>query len=197
MAAFCTTCCAGWRKPPDAPNVPLNNRTGALIDPALAERLERNLGRVLLATRWLMAPIYVGLLASVVLLAIKFVQKFALGLRTLLSDSATEEMLSVLQLVDIALVANLVLTVVFAGWESVIGPLLAGTRSGFSGIGFGAVKLRLIASIAAIAAIQILETFMHFDQTMVAQALWQLAILLGIGVVGVLLALMDKLAGTH
>ena len=177
--------------------MPLSNRTSALIDPALAERLERNLGRVLLATRWLMAPIYVGLLASVVLLAIKFVQKFAQGLRTLLVDSATEEMLGVLQLVDIALVANLVLTVVFAGWESVIGPLLAGTRSGFSGIGFGAVKLRLIASIAAIAAIQILETFMHFDQTMVVQALWQLAILLGIGVLGVLLALMDKLAGTH
>jgi len=177
--------------------VALNNRTGALIDPALAERLERNLGRILLATRWLMAPIYVGLLASVVLLAFKFVQKFAQGLRTLLADSATEEMLGVLQLVDIALVANLVLTVVFAGWESVIGPLLAGTRSGFSGIGFGAVKLRLISSIAAIAAIQILETFMHFDQTMVVQALWQLAILLGIGLLGVLLALMDKLAGTH
>jgi len=177
--------------------VAFNNRTGALIDPALAERLERNLGRVLLATRWLMAPIYVGLLASVVLLAIKFVQKFGQGLRTLLTDSATEEMLGVLQLVDIALVANLVLTVVFAGWESVIGPLLAGTRSGFSGIGFGAVKLRLVSSIAAIAAIQILETFMHFDQSMVVQALWQLAILLGIGLLGVLLALMDKLAGTH
>lgn len=177
--------------------MPLSNRTSALIDPALAERLERNLGRVLLATRWLMAPIYVGLLASVVLLAFKFLQKFVLSLSTLLSDSATEEMLGVLQLVDIALVANLVLTVVFAGWESVIGPLLAGTRSGFSGIGFGAVKLRLVSSIAAIAAIQILETFIHFDQTMAAQALWQLAILLGIGALGVLLALMDKLAGTH
>jgi uncharacterized protein (TIGR00645 family) len=177
--------------------VPENNRTGALIDPAIAERLERNLGRVLLATRWLMAPIYIGLLASVLLLAVKFVQKFVVGLRTLLIDSATEEMLSVLQLVDIALVANLVLTVVFASWESVIGPLLTGTRSGFSGIGFGAVKLRLIASIAAIAAIQILETFMHFDPSMTAQALWQLAILLGIGVLGVLLALMDRLAGEH
>lgn len=49
--------------------------------------------------------------------------------------------MSVLQLVDIALVANLVPTVVFAGWEPAIGPLLTGTRSGFSGIGFGAVKL--------------------------------------------------------
>jgi uncharacterized protein (TIGR00645 family) len=177
--------------------VPLSDRTGALIDSAIAERLERNLGRVLLATRWLMAPIYVGLLASVALLAVKFVQKFVAGLRTLLIDTPAQEMLSVLQLVDIALVANLVLTVVFAGWESVIGPLLAGTRSGFSGIGFGVVKLRLMASIAAIAAIQILETFMHFDPSMTVQALWQLAILLGIGFLGVLLALMDKLAAEH
>lgn len=168
------------------------------VDDALAQRLERNLGRALLTTRWLLAPIYLGLLASVILLAIKFVQKFVQGVQGLLAISATEEMLNVLQLVDIALVANLVLTVVFAGWQAVIGPLLArDAQSEFSGLGFGGVKLRLIASIAAIAAIQILETFLHVDQTTAAQALWQLAILLGIAVTGVLLALMDKLSGGH
>ena len=73
---------------PETPRLPLYNR--ALIDPAIAERLERNLGRLLLATRWLMAPFYVGLLASVVLLVIKFVQKFVVDLRSLLIDTATE-----------------------------------------------------------------------------------------------------------
>jgi uncharacterized protein (TIGR00645 family) len=168
------------------------------IDDALVARLERNLGRALLTTRWLLAPIYLGLLASVVLLAVKFVQKFVQGVHGLLAVSATDEMLNVLQLVDIALVANLVLTVVFAGWQAVIGPLLArDTHSEFSGLGFGGVKLRLIASVAAIASIQILETFLHIDQNSTVEALWQLAILLGIGVTGVLLALMDKLAGDH
>ena len=75
--------------------------------------------------------------------------------------STTETMLEVLQLVDIALVANLVLIVVFAGWENVIGPLLAARTVQYSGIGFGAVKLRLVASVASIASIQILETFMN------------------------------------
>jgi uncharacterized protein (TIGR00645 family) len=59
------------------------------------------------------------------------------------------------------------------------------------------VKLRLIASIAAIAAIQILETFMHISETPAGEALWQLAILLGIGITGLLLALTDRLAAEH
>lgn len=168
-----------------------------LIDDKTAEQIERNVGRVVFATRWLMAPIFVGLLASLVLLAIKFVQKLIEAFGTFLGLSSTEAMLEILQLVDVALVANLVLIVMFAGWETVIGPLLTGERTRFGRLGFGAVELRLLGSIAAIAAIQILETFMHVDQTSSGQALWQVAILLTIGVVGVLLSLMDKLAGHH
>ena len=49
----------------------------------------------------------------------------------------------------------------------------------------------------AIAAIQILETFVHIDEVKIQDAAWQLAILLGIGLVGVLLALADKLSEGH
>ena len=62
---------------------------------------------------------------------------------------------------------------------------------------FATVKLRLIGSIVAIAAIQILETFVHIDEVKSQDAAWQLAILLGIGVVGVLLALADRLSEGH
>ncbi len=175
----------------------MNDTPARLISEAALQRLERNLGRVVFATRWLMAPIFVGLLASLVLLALKFIQKLIDAIRGFLPLSATEEMLVVLQLVDIALVANLVLIVMFAGWENVIGPLLTGTKPQFGGLGFGVVKLRLIGSIAAVAAIQILETFMHISQATASDAMWQLAILLGIGITGVLLALMDWLAGHH
>ncbi|HEY6432541.1 MAG TPA: YqhA family protein [Acetobacteraceae bacterium] len=175
----------------------MNDAPTRLISDAALRRLERSLGRVVFATRWLMAPIYVGLLASLVLLALKFVQKLIQAIRDFLPLSTTEEMLVVLQLVDIALVANLVLIVMFAGWENVIGPLLTGTKPQLTGMGFGAVKLRLMGSIAAVAAIQILETFMHISEVSATDAMWQLAILLGIGITGVLLALMDWLAGHH
>jgi uncharacterized protein (TIGR00645 family) len=62
---------------------------------------------------------------------------------------------------------------------------------------FATVKLRLIGSIVAIAAISILETFVHIDEVKTETAAWQLAILLGIGVVGVLLALADRLSAAH
>jgi uncharacterized membrane protein YqhA len=62
------------------------------------------------------------------------------------------------------------------------------------GLDFSAIKLRLIGSIAAIAAILILETFVHIDQITAVRAGLQLGIMLGIGVLGVLLALADKLS---
>ena len=65
------------------------------------------------------------------------------------------------------------------------------------GMDFATVKLRLIGSIVAIAAIQILETFVHIDEMKIQDAAWQLAILLGIGLVGVLLALADRLSEGH
>jgi uncharacterized protein (TIGR00645 family) len=194
--------CVGWREDKPLPPETMARTTGEALaarsGEGMAEAAERSFGRLLLAARWLLAPIYLGLLACVILLIVKFVQDFVNSVHGLLAMSATEVILDVLQLVDIALVANLVLIVVFAGWQAVIGPLLGGgARSQFTGLGFGAVKLRLIASIAAIAAILILETFMHVDQGSTVRALWQLAILLGIGLTGVLLALMDRLSETR
>ena len=153
------------------------------------------LGRALFAMRWLLVPIYLGLLVALLLLAAKFVQKLVVTVRTILSLSSTETMLAILQLVDISLVANLVLIVMFSGWENVIGPGLTDRPTELTNVGFGALKQTLIASIAAIASIQILETFMHVGADTAVEAMWQLAILIGVGVTGVLLGLMDRLSG--
>ena len=97
--------------------------------------------------------------------------------------------------------SNLNLDLMFAGWENFVGRLLTsapGDRPAWmGGLDFATVKLRLIGSIAAIAAITILETFVHIDQVKPAEAAWQLAILLGIGILGVLLALADRLSESH
>jgi uncharacterized protein (TIGR00645 family) len=92
-----------------------------------------------------------------------------------------------------------VVIVIFAGWENFVGRLMATQteRPVWGGLDFGAIKLRLIGSIAAIAAILILETFVHIDEEPYQHAAWQLAILLGIGVLGVLLALADRLVEPH
>jgi uncharacterized protein (TIGR00645 family) len=148
-----------------------------------------------------MAPIYIGLLVSLALIVVKFVQKLVQAVPNLMETSSNEVIFDVLGLVDLSLVANLVVIVIFAGWDNFVGRLLTsqtGERPHWLGaLDFSTVKLRLIASVAAIAAILILETFVHISEITPIQATLQLAILLGIGVLGVLLALMDRLGESH
>jgi uncharacterized protein (TIGR00645 family) len=180
---------------PRRTKVGMSDEPARWID-AIEERTRRNLGRALFAARWIMMPIYVGLLFALALIVVKFAQKLITAIPTFLALSGNETIFLVLNLVDLSLVANLVVIVIFAGWENFVGRLLAtqGDRPEWlSGLGFSSIKLRLIGSITAIAAILILETFVHVDEFEPLQVGLQLAILLGIGVVGVLLALADKL----
>jgi uncharacterized protein (TIGR00645 family) len=166
---------------------------------AIEARIRRNMGRALFAARWVVAPIYVGLLVVLALVAVKFVQNLVLVVPQVLGMTINDLILVALSLVDLSLVANLVVIVTFAGWANFVGPLLRepGERntSWAGDLDFSAVKLRLIGSVAAIAAIQILETFVHIDAIPKRDAAWQLAILLGIGATGVLLAAMDRIGG--
>jgi uncharacterized protein (TIGR00645 family) len=168
---------------------------------AIEQRIQRNLSRAMFAARWIMAPIYIGLLVALVLVVVKFVQNLAEAIPGFLMLPTNETIILVLTLVDLSLVANLVVIVIFAGGENVVGRLLASHSADgpvwLGGLDFATVKLRLIGSVVAIAAIQILETFVHIDEVRTQHAAWRLAILLGIGAVGVLLALADRLSEGH
>ena len=163
-------------------------------------RFRRNMGRTMFAARWLVAPIYLGLLAVLALVAVKFVQRLVITIPLVLGMTSNDVILTSLSLVDLSLVANLVVIVILSGWANFVGPLLRdpgeSDASWAANMDFSAVKLKLIGSVAAIAAIQMLESFVHIDDVPKQDAAWQLAILLGIGVTGVLLAAMDRL-GEH
>jgi uncharacterized protein (TIGR00645 family) len=165
---------------------------------ALEARIRRNMGRVMFAARWLLAPIYLGLLAVLALVAVKFVQKLAITIPLVLGMTNSDLILTTLTLVDLSLVANLVAIVIYSGWANFVGPLRREPgehdTAWASDLDFSAVKLKLIGSIATIAAIQILESFVHTDNMAKEDVAWQLAILLGIGVTGVLLAAMDRIS---
>ncbi len=162
-------------------------------------RIRRNVGRMMFAARWVMAPIYFGLLGVLLLIVVKFVQKLLQAVPQLLQLDSSETILTALTLVDLSLVANLVVIVIFAGWENFVGPLLRSVGDGqadwMGKLDFSALKLRLFASVAAIAGVQILETFTHIDEVAKQDAAWQLAILIGLGATGVMLAVIDRLTG--
>lgn len=162
-----------------------------------ADRARRGAGRIILATRVIMAPFYLGLAAWLCLLAVKFVQKLVVFAAGILSMSENEAILAGLSLIDFALVANLVVVVILAAWQHIAGSIFdtgeQHSSKSIVGMDLTSVKLQLIASVVVIATVQILESFVHIIDVTQHEALWRLAILLGMAVTGVLLAAMDRL----
>jgi uncharacterized protein (TIGR00645 family) len=124
--------------------------------------VERIIEWLIFGSRWLLAPIYVGLAAALVVLAIKFVQHAVELLMHVLTTDGDDTIIGILALIDLALMGSLVLMVMFAGYENFVSKLdLAGHKdkpSWMGHVGFGDLKLKLMASIVAISAIQVLES---------------------------------------
>ena len=152
------------------------------------------------AGRWLLAPMYLGLAVSLLLLLFKF----ALGTVELARHTGTEDVhkliTGILSLVDLSLMGNLLVMVMFAGYENFVSrfrEVTKGNRPDWMGkVGFGALKLKLMTSIIAIAAIHMLEDFMHVAEIDNRELGWSVGILLAFVVSGLLLALMDRVSGS-
>lgn len=166
--------------------------------------LEAKFERGLFASRWLMAPMYFGLVVSLAMLLVIFFKELAYYAPKVFSLSADQGILAVLTLIDLSLAANLLLIVLFSGYENFVSKLEIGEtadRPDWMGtVDFSGLKMKLIASIAAISGIHLLKVFMGLGKTGDAysatpEALkWMVIIHLTFVISGVLLALMDWLA---
>jgi uncharacterized protein (TIGR00645 family) len=161
----------------------------------LATAIERGI----FASRWLLAPLYLGLAVSLFLLLLKFAEGLLeLALKIDVEDTS-KLITGILSLIDLSLVGNLLVMVMFAGYENFVsrfGDVTKGNRPDWMGnVGFGTLKLKLMTSIIAIAAIHMLEDFMHVAEIDNRELGWSVGTLLAFVVSGLLLALMDKLGG--
>ena len=165
-------------------------------------RVERALEAGLFAGRWLLAPVYLGLLVALAMVTIKFAQELIHTVPGLLSMKESELVIFVLSLVDLALLGNLVLMVTYVGYENFVSKLHAEGHEDRPGwmtlVDYSGLKLKLLSSIVAISAIHLLRTFLDLRDVPKDDVAWQLAIHLGFVVSGLLLAWMDRLgASTH
>ncbi len=160
--------------------------------------LERTVEYTIFTSRWLLAPIYLGLIGGLIVLLIKFVQSMAALVRHILTTDGGNTIIGVLGLVDLALMGSLVLMVMFSGYESFVSSLDtmdSNDRPKWMGrIGFGDLKLKLMASIVAISAIHVLEAFMNLEHATDRELAWSVGIHMSFVVSGLLLALMDRLS---
>ena len=163
--------------------------------------VERWLEAGLFHSRWLMAPFYLGLVVALAVLLVVFFNEAVHEFQHALSMTPEGAILMVLSLIDLSLAGNLLLIVIFSGYENFVSKIDTADhedRPGWMGtVDFSGLKMKLIASIVAISAIALLKAFMELaegkplDQP---SLLWLVVIHLTFVVSGVLLALMDWLA---
>ena len=82
--------------------------------------IEQLLEAVMFRSRWVLAPMYIGLVGGLVLMLVKFVQEFMHIIAHIIEAPEQEVVLSILGLVDITLVANLLIMVIFSGYENFV-----------------------------------------------------------------------------
>jgi len=164
------------------------------------KQVERAIEFIIFNSRWLMAPFYVGLVIALLVLLFQF----GVGLvEFVLHARGAEEagvILGVLGLVDLTLTGSLILIVIFSGYENFVSKLDTASHPDWpewmTKVDFSGLKQKLLASIVAISAIQVLKAFMNIDKYPDTSKLgW----LVGIHVVFVLstlvLAIADRVGG--
>lgn len=166
--------------------------------------LENLLEIIVFRSRWILAPMYLGLVGGLLFLLLKFGQEFFHVSAGIISAPEREVVLSILALVDITLVANLLIMVIFSGYEnfvSKIGVANHEDRPDWMGkVDYSGLKLKLIGSIVAISAIDLLRAFMNQAGGEGAKPLshdqmaWMVGLHMTFIISGVLFAWMDKIA---
>ena len=160
--------------------------------------MEQLIERGLFASRWLMAPMYIGLSAALVLLLISFVQELAHLVMAVPDITQNDMVLGILSLIDLSLAANLLLIVIFSGYENFVSKMNTEAHEDNpewkGSVDFSTLKLKLIASIVAISGIHLLKVFMDVAKTPENNIKWMIIIHIVFVISGVLLALMDWIA---
>ena len=164
-------------------------------------RIERGVEAIVYNSRWLIVPFLIGLIAGLVALVCKFALKLVEFVMQVPSAPPSDVMVGILTLVDLTLTANLIVIVICSSYENFVARIDPAEHpdwpEGLVRIGFSGLKQKLLGSIVAIAAVNVLEWFMdierHADNTKLA---WVVAILLSFAAAMVLLAIADRVSGT-
>jgi uncharacterized protein (TIGR00645 family) len=165
-------------------------------------KLETAVEQVLFASRWILAPIYLGMVVALVIIFIVFVRELVVEIGHISSVGAEEAILLALSLIDLSLTGNLLLIVIFSGYENFVSKIHVGDHedrpSWMGTVDFSGLKIKLIASIVAISAIALLRAFLPLADSGAAvddpRLRWMVAIHLTFVVSGVMMAAMDWIA---
>jgi uncharacterized protein (TIGR00645 family) len=163
-------------------------------------KLSSVIERSIFWSRWLLAPLYLGLIGVLGVLAYKFVVEFVVMVQNLMGHDSHSFVLDLLALLDLVLMANLILMVLFAGYENFVSKIEVAEKSvdrpyWMGSVDFSGLKIKLIGSLVAISVIELLKDFVELGEDAHAEVgqgtIWRIIIHLTFVVSGVLFAVMD------
>jgi len=166
----------------------------------VASKLEEVNEKLLFASRWILAPIFLGLSLALIALGFKFFQEAWHVFNHLIEMSEQDLVLTVLAMIDIVLVGSLIIMVMFSGYENFVSTIDAKGTDSLNWLGkldAGTLKLKVAASIVAISSIHLLSVFMKVedrDKYTNDQLMWFVILHLTFVVSAVLLGVLDKMS---
>lgn len=161
--------------------------------------IERFLERLIFASRWLQAPLYLGLILVMALMIGKFFQELLHLSTGLWAMNESRMVLAVLGLVDMVMVANLIVMVVISGYENFVSRLdVEGAKdrlSWFGKLDAGSLKIKLATSIVAISSIHLLKAFLDAGDIPTDKLIMMVVIHMAFIASALMLAYLDRLVG--
>lgn len=159
--------------------------------------VEKLIEKLLVASRWLMAPFYLGLALALGVILYKFGQELFHYITHAPAFTEAETVLGALAVIDLALLGSLILIVIYSGYENFVSRIDATGHDDWpewmTKVDFAGLKLKLLASIVLISAIQLLKGFMSVDKVSDRYLWWLVVIHMVFVLSSVLLALSDWL----
>ena len=129
-------------------------------------------------SRWLQAPLYLGLIAAQGVYVYQFMHELAHLVFSAGSLGEAEVMLIVLGLIDVVMIANLLVMVIVGGYETFVSRLHLDDHEDqpewLSHVNAGVLKVKLATALIGISSIHLLKTFINAehieDRVIIAQA---------------------------
>lgn len=163
--------------------------------------MEKPIERFMYASRWLLAPIYLGLSLTLVALGVKFFQEVFHVVPQLFSIAEADLVLVILSLIDLALVGGLIVMVMLSSYENFVSQLDIGEDaeklSWLGKMDAASLKNKVASSIVAISSIHLLKLFMRAEQIENDKLQWYVIIHLTFVVSAFAMGILDKYTRHH
>ncbi|NLR75330.1 TIGR00645 family protein [Leeia aquatica] len=152
----------------------------------MGSRVEHKLEKLVFWSRWLQAPLYIGLIVAQCVYVYFFGKELWHLLAHVQEWSEIQVMLVVLGLIDVVMISNLLIMVIIGGYETFVSKLDLGDHPDvpewLSHVNAGVLKVKLAMALIGISGIHLLRSFINAAQmdvkTLVAQAAIHLIFLL-------------------